>query len=53
LKEGDFMAQHFTEIGIETYRAIKDFYMKDIGDVNILVGDNNSGKTSVLEQQQR
>ncbi len=46
------MARHFTEISIETYRGIKDLNIKDIGDVNILVGDNNSGKTSVLEAVQ-
>ena len=43
------MAKHFTEISIETYRAIKGLHIRDIGDINILVGDNNSGKTSVLE----
>jgi len=43
------MTRHFTELKIETYRGIKDLCLKDLGDINILVGDNNSGKTSVLE----
>ncbi len=43
------MTRHFTELKIETYRGIKDLCIKDLGDINILVGDNNSGKTSVLE----
>src|ERR1700730_9586283 len=36
-------------IQIKGYRGFADFEMGDIGDVNLLVGQNNSGKTSVLE----
>src|SRR5665647_236299 len=43
------MARHITELGIETFRGLKELQLKDLGDVNIFVGDNNSGKTSVLE----
>lgn len=43
------MARHITELGIETFRGVKELQLKDLGDVNIFVGDNNSGKTSVLE----
>lgn len=43
------MAKHISELNIETFRGIKDLSIKNIGDVNILVGANNSGKTSVLE----
>jgi len=31
------------------FRGIKDLKIKDIGNINLIVGDNNSGKTSVLE----
>jgi|GEM_PF-166076 len=43
------MARHITEMKIKTYRGIKDLSIPDLRDVNILVGDNNAGKTSVLE----
>lgn len=43
------MAKHITELNIETYRGIRDLEIKNLGDINILVGDNNCGKTSVLE----
>lgn len=37
------------DIHIQNYRGIKDLKIKDFKRINILVGDNNSGKTSVLE----
>jgi len=43
------MARHITELEIETFRGVKELKLKDLGDINIFVGDNNSGKTSVLE----
>jgi len=43
------MARHITELRIETFRGVKELKLKDLGDINIFVGDNNSGKTSVLE----
>jgi hypothetical protein len=36
-------------IQIEGYRGFKRFEMNNLGRVNLLVGTNNSGKTSVLE----
>jgi len=36
-------------IEITGYRALHDFKMDGLGRVNLLVGKNNSGKTSVLE----
>jgi AAA domain, putative AbiEii toxin, Type IV TA system/AAA ATPase domain len=36
-------------IHIECYRGFCDFSMEGLGRVNLLVGKNNSGKTSVLE----
>lgn len=37
------------DIYIKNYRGIKDLKIKDFKRINILVGDNNCGKTSVLE----
>ena len=36
-------------IHIQNYRGIKDLKINDFKQINLLVGDNNSGKTSVLE----
>ena len=43
------MARHITELRIPAFRGVKDLSLTDLGDVNIIVGDNNCGKTSVLE----
>lgn len=34
---------------VENFRALREFRMKGLGRVNLLVGTNNCGKTSVLE----
>ena len=39
----------FREIRIKSYRGLRDITLTELGLVNVLVGDNNSGKTSVLE----
>ncbi len=39
----------FREIRIKSYRGLRDISLTDLEPVNVLVGDNNSGKTSVLE----
>lgn len=39
----------FRNIRIESYRGLHDIELTDLGQVNVLVGENNSGKTSVLE----
>ena len=36
-------------IKIHQFRGLRDLELKDIGPINLLVGINNSGKTSVLE----
>jgi predicted ATP-dependent endonuclease of OLD family len=36
-------------IAIHKFRGIQDLELKDLGQINLLVGINNSGKTSVLE----
>jgi hypothetical protein len=38
-----------SSIRIEGYRGLERFEMSGLGRVNLLVGTNNSGKTSVLE----
>lgn len=43
------MAIHIKELNIGSYRGIKDLILEDLSDVNIILGDNNCGKTSVLE----
>jgi len=43
------MARHISEIGIQSYRGITNFAVNDLSDINIIVGENNCGKTSLLE----
>lgn len=43
------MTAHISKLDIKTYRGLKNFEISDIGQFNVFVGDNNSGKTSVLE----
>lgn len=43
------MARHITDLDIGDYRGLKDLCLQDCNDINILTGNNNSGKTSVLE----
>lgn len=40
---------HISSLDIETYRGIKNLKLEGFSGVNILTGDNNCGKTSVLE----
>lgn len=39
----------FKQLKIENFRCFKYFELQQLGRVNLLVGENNSGKTSVLE----
>ena len=39
----------FKEIVINGYRGLKNIKLKDLERINVLIGENNSGKTSVLE----
>jgi len=43
------MARHFSELNIRAFRGIVNLEIPNLGDVNILLGNNNCGKTSVLE----
>lgn len=39
----------FRDIRIESYRGLRNIELEDLGQINVLVGENNSGKTSILE----
>lgn len=43
------MAKHVQNINIQSFRGIRNLSIDRFGDINILIGDNNSGKTSLLE----
>ncbi len=40
---------YIKDIQIEQFRGIQNLKLSDFSDINVFVGDNNSGKTSVLE----
>lgn len=41
--------KHINEFTISQFRGIRDLKLEELGQINLLVGWNNSGKTSVLE----
>ena len=43
------MATHIESFQLSDYRGIKKLELNNLGAVNVFVGDNNVGKTSVLE----
>ena len=43
------MSNHIKDISIQSFKGIKDLKLEDLKSINILVGDNNSKKTTVLE----
>lgn len=43
------MTKNLESITIHQFRGLRDLELKDLGNINLLVGINNSGKTSVLE----
>lgn len=43
------MGNHISSIKIESFRGIKSLELENLQPINILTGDNNCGKTSVLE----
>lgn len=43
------MSGLISKINIKSYRGINSLELRDLRQINILTGDNNSGKTSVLE----
>jgi AAA15 family ATPase/GTPase len=43
------MSPIFQEVAISSYRGLQNICLTDLKQANILVGNNNSGKTSILE----
>lgn len=43
------MEHHISDINIKSFRGIKNLELKNVNQINILTGDNNNGKTSILE----
>lgn len=41
--------QYIKDFVIHSFRGLRNLNMETLGQINLLVGDNNSGKTSVLE----
>lgn len=44
--------RHMKEITIDKFRGIEGLTLKDLREINLIVGDNNVGKTSILEAVQ-
>lgn len=44
-----FSSQMLYDLTIQNYRSFKDFQIDGLARVNLIVGSNNSGKTSLLE----
>ncbi|MBK8425752.1 MAG: AAA family ATPase [Lewinellaceae bacterium] len=42
-------AEHLTYFKVENFKRFDSLELTDIGQFNLIVGDNNVGKTSVLE----
>lgn len=42
------MTIHLQEFDIHQFRGIHNLELKDLNHINIITGDNNTGKTSVL-----
>jgi AAA15 family ATPase/GTPase len=42
-------SRYITYFKVENFKRFESFEMKDLGQFNLIVGDNNVGKTSVLE----
>ena len=43
------MAIHIKDFSIGSFKGIKDLSLKDLNHINIITGNNNKGKTSILE----
>ena len=43
------MAVYLQDFHISSYRGIKELSLTGLNHINILTGDNNSGKTTILE----
>ena len=43
----------FQTIDIKAYRGLKNITLQNLSRVNILVGENNTGKTSIVQIKQK
>jgi len=43
------MAIHIKEFNVRAFKGIKNLSLKDLNHINIITGNNNTGKTSILE----
>lgn len=43
------MGKHFSQINVGRFRGLKDLSLPNLKQINVLLGDNNSGKTTLLE----
>ncbi len=41
--------KRITEVHVESFRGLREMTIKDLGDINVLIGPSNTGKTSLLE----
>src|SRR5439155_23882823 len=41
--------EHISDFKIHKFRGLRDLKIEKLGQINLFVGNNNSGKTSVLE----
>jgi len=46
---GEIMTNRFCELHIQQFRSITDLRINNLGQVNLITGMNNTGKTSLLE----
>ena len=43
------MSKHIRALEVQSFRGLQKLCIKDLAPINIFTGDNNSGKTSILE----
>ena len=41
--------KHLNSLSVKNFKCLEDFSIEKLGDVNLIVGANNSGKSTVLE----
>lgn len=41
--------RYLQQLDIKEFRGIKNLQLNDFGDVSVIVGENNIGKTTILE----
>jgi len=46
-KEDGYTMKHIDELRIDKFRGLRDLKIEGLGQVNLFVGNNDSGKTSV------